>query len=99
MVAYALGTRVGVRPLAMSGGHSEDDVPYVACRYFSADGLRGAPAAIADAIFCRAAGGDLGRRHYHRGVGLPVLGPRSSATLRCRRTTFRLPTSSSAATR
>jgi len=51
LVAYALGTNVGIRSVAMSSGYSEDDLRYVARRYFSIDGLRAAAAAIADATF------------------------------------------------
>lgn len=51
LVAYALGTNVGIRAVAHSSGHSEDDLRYVARRYFTTDGLRAAAATLANATF------------------------------------------------
>ncbi|MDQ2847575.1 MAG: Tn3 family transposase, partial [Actinomycetota bacterium] len=51
LVAYALGTNVGIRAVAHSSGYSEDDLRYVARRYFTLDGLRASAAAIGNATF------------------------------------------------
>lgn len=51
LVAYALGTNVGIRAVAHSSGYSEVDLRYVARRYFTLDGLQASAAAIANATF------------------------------------------------
>jgi len=51
LVAYALGTNVGIRAVAHSSGYSEDDLRYVARRYFTKDGLRAANITLTNATF------------------------------------------------
>lgn len=52
LVAYALGTNIGIRAISHSdNGHTEDELRYIARRYFTADGLRIAAAELANATF------------------------------------------------
>jgi len=52
LVAYALGTNIGIRAVAHGDhGHSEDDLRYVARRYFTISGLRAALIDLANATF------------------------------------------------